>query len=34
VVIQLWTLLPNQGGAQMLASGSAIGTQGQWVDVY
>jgi len=34
VTISLWTLLPNQGGAQMLATASAQGTQGQWVDVY
>lgn len=32
VTIDLWTTLPN-GGGQMLASGSAQGTQGQWVDV-
>ena len=34
VTISVWTLLPDQGGAQMIASGSAIGTAGQWVDVY
>lgn len=34
VTISLWTLLPNQGGAVMLASASATGTQGQWVDVF
>jgi len=34
VTIQLWTALPNVGGATMLAQGSAQGTQGQWVDVY
>ena len=34
VTIELWTLLPNQDGAEMLATGSALGTQGQWVDVY
>jgi len=34
VTISLWTLLPNQGGAVMLAQGSAMGTQGQWVDVF
>ncbi len=33
VVIELWTTLPNAGGS-MLASGSAIGTQGDWVDVF
>jgi hypothetical protein len=34
VTISLWTLLPNQGGAVMLASASATGTAGQWVDVF
>jgi hypothetical protein len=34
VTIQLWTALPNVGGATMLAQGSAQGTAGQWVDVY
>ena len=34
VTIQLWTALPNVGGATMLAQGSAQGTPGQWVDVY
>jgi hypothetical protein len=33
VIIQLWTDLPNVGGAVMLASGSAVGTAGSWVDV-
>lgn len=33
VTIELWTTLPN-GGGQMLASGSAQGTQGEWVDVF
>ncbi len=33
VEIQLWTNLPNAGGT-MLATASAQGTQGQWVDVY
>lgn len=33
VTIELWTTLPN-GGGQMLASGSAQGTAGQWVDVF
>lgn len=32
VTIDLWTTLPN-GGGQMLASGSAQGTAGNWVDV-
>lgn len=34
VTINLWTLLPNAIGAQMLASGSAFGTNGEWVDVF
>jgi hypothetical protein len=34
VTIQLWTDLPNVGGATMLAQASAIGTAGNWVDVY
>ena len=33
VEIQLWDLLPNAGGT-MLASASAIGTEGTWVDVF
>ena len=33
VTIQLWTDLPNVGGAVMLAQGSATGTAGSWVDV-
>lgn len=33
VEIQLWDALPNAGGT-MLASASAMGTQGQWVDVF
>lgn len=33
VIIELWTTLPN-GGGQMLASGSAQGTAGEWVDVF
>lgn len=33
VEIQLWTNLPNAGGT-MLATASAQGTQGQWVDVF
>jgi len=33
VMISLWDKLPNQGGTQ-LASGSAAGTPGNWVDVY
>jgi len=33
VTIELWTTLPDEGG-QMLASASAQGTQGQWVDVF
>ncbi len=32
VTIELWTTLPN-GGGQMLATGSAQGTQGTWCDV-
>jgi hypothetical protein len=34
VTISLWNLLPNQGGAVMLASASATGTAGEWVDVF
>ncbi len=34
VTISLWNLLPNQAGAVMLASASATGTAGQWVDVF
>ena len=33
VTIQVWTGLPNAGGT-MLAEGSAMGTAGQWVDVF
>lgn len=33
VTISLWDALPNAGG-NMLASGSAMGTEGDWVDVY
>ncbi|MCC7388405.1 MAG: hypothetical protein IT431_06515 [Phycisphaerales bacterium] len=33
VTISLWTTLPN-GGGQMLASASAQGTAGEWVDVF
>lgn len=33
VTISLWDALPN-GPANMLASASAIGTQGSWVDVF
>jgi len=33
VTIQVWDGLPNAGGT-MLAEGSAVGTAGQWVDVY
>ena len=33
VVIELWTTLPN-GGGTMLRSGSAVGTAGEWVDVF
>jgi len=33
VTISLWDALPN-GGGTMLATASATGTQGQWVDVY
>ncbi len=33
VTIELWDRLPNAGGTR-LASGSAVGTQGQWIDVY
>ena len=34
VTISLWNLLPNQAGALMLATASATGTAGQWVDVF
>jgi hypothetical protein len=33
VTISVWTGLPNAGGT-MLATASAQGTQGQWVDVF
>ncbi len=33
VTIALWNALPNQAGAQMLASGSGLATSGSWVDV-
>ncbi len=33
VTISLWDALPNAGGT-MLATASATGTEGQWVDVY
>ena len=33
VTISLWSGLPNAGGV-MMATASAQGTQGQWVDVY
>lgn len=33
VTIALWNALPNQAGAQMLASGSGAATQGSWFDV-
>jgi len=33
VTISLWTTLPN-GGGTMLASASASGTAGEWVDVF
>lgn len=33
VVISLWNALPNQGGT-MMASANAMGTQGEWVDVF
>jgi hypothetical protein len=33
VTISLWDKLPNQGGVQ-LATGSAAGTPGNWVDVF
>jgi hypothetical protein len=33
VTISVWTALPNAGGT-MLASASATGTQGEWVDVF
>ena len=33
VTISVWDALPNAGGT-MLATASAQGTQGQWVDVY
>lgn len=34
VTIQLWSKLPNQMGAQMLAQGTAQGINGEWVDVF
>jgi hypothetical protein len=34
VTINLWTLLPNMVGAQMLASASGMGTAGTWFDVF
>lgn len=34
VTIELWDNLPNQSGASLLASASATGTQGEWVDVF
>jgi len=34
VTLQLWTLLPNQFGALMLAQASVQGTAGNWVDVF
>ena len=33
VTISLWDALPNAGG-EMLATASAMGTQGEWVDVF
>jgi hypothetical protein len=33
VTIQLWDALPNAGGT-MLTEASALGTQGEWVDVF
>ncbi len=33
VTISVWDQLPNAGGT-MLTAGSAVGTQGEWVDVY
>jgi hypothetical protein len=33
VTIQLWDALPNAGGT-MLGEASAVGTAGQWVDVF
>jgi len=33
ITISLWDKLPNQGG-NMMATASAIGTEGQWVDVF
>lgn len=33
VTIALWDALPNAGGS-LLTSGSAVGTPGDWVDVY
>ncbi len=33
VVISLWDALPDEGGA-MLATGSAMGTAGNWVNVF
>lgn len=34
VTISLWNALPNAVGATLLASGSAVGTSGNWVDVF
>jgi hypothetical protein len=34
ITIQLWSALPNQDGAAELASGTALGTAGNWVDVF
>ncbi|MEH6756877.1 MAG: PEPxxWA-CTERM sorting domain-containing protein [Parasphingorhabdus sp.] len=34
VTISLWDLLPNAFGASQLATGSVLGTQGSWADVF
>ena len=33
ITISLWDYLPNNGGT-MMATGTAVGTPGEWVDVY
>lgn len=30
----VWTALPNQAGAALIASGAGMGTAGQWLDVF
>lgn len=34
ITIELWDALPTTGGATLLATGSATGTSGAWVDVF